>query len=403
MFDSVVVGGGIAGLYAAHKLCRQGLHVALIEKAAELGGRAKTTVFAELEVVTGAGIGRAAKDCRLQALLRLLRVPVKTMPVVHSFATDDACDTAAMFHTVQTAYEAAVEKERTGGKPTFAAFATQVLGPDTYSALVRCSGYSDFEQAAVEDVLYAYGFEDNYTDWTGLAVPWRALIDALRQDLSRRACTIVRGCTVTELRQTTRKHGYHVLTDGAWHALARTVVVATDIGSTRALLPDVPVFAHIHAQPFVRLYAAVSGDTALSLQRVVRGMTIVSGPLQKVLPMSDSVFMVAYADNACAQAVRDLARSKSRVARELERALGFPRLSLRIDALKCIFMDTGTHYNDPDLSTPHKVIQHPKPGVFVVGEAVSRHQGWVEGALESVDDVFTTLLAEFSGGTSIPS
>ena len=33
--------------------------------------------------------------------------------------------------------------------------------------------------------------------------------------------------------------------------------------------------------------------------------------------------------------------------------------------------------------------QHPEKGILVVGEAISRNQGWTEGALESVKAVLT--------------
>ena len=33
--------------------------------------------------------------------------------------------------------------------------------------------------------------------------------------------------------------------------------------------------------------------------------------------------------------------------------------------------------------------QHPQEGMLVVGEVVSRYQGWTEGALESVEAVVT--------------
>ena len=32
--------------------------------------------------------------------------------------------------------------------------------------------------------------------------------------------------------------------------------------------------------------------------------------------------------------------------------------------------------------------QHPEKNIFVVGEVVSRQQGWIEGALSSVDNIF---------------
>ncbi|WP_243354389.1 phytoene desaturase family protein [Bacillus litorisediminis] len=43
-FDSIVIGGGLAGLISANYLARQGRKVAVIEKGKELGGRASTTI-----------------------------------------------------------------------------------------------------------------------------------------------------------------------------------------------------------------------------------------------------------------------------------------------------------------------------------------------------------------------
>jgi protoporphyrinogen oxidase len=49
-----VVGGGIAGLYAAYKLKRRGLDVCVYEKSRRLGGRIGTVRFAGRDVPTGA-------------------------------------------------------------------------------------------------------------------------------------------------------------------------------------------------------------------------------------------------------------------------------------------------------------------------------------------------------------
>jgi monoamine oxidase len=57
------------------------------------------------------------------------------------------------------------------------------------------------------------------------------------------------------------------------------------------------------------------------------------------------------------------------------------------------YWPVGTHYYEP-LHGPYKnrrefiyAAQNPMPNVYVVGEVVSQHQGWVEGALESVEAV----------------
>ena len=43
------------------------------------------------------------------------------------------------------------------------------------------------------------------------------------------------------------------------------------------------------------------------------------------------------------------------------------------------------------------------PGLFLVGEAFSPHQGWTEGALWTADKASSIILAQRSGGTSAAS
>jgi monoamine oxidase len=81
----------------------------------------------------------------------------------------------------------------------------------------------------------------------------------------------------------------------------------------------------------------------------------------------------------------------------IKHALGIPKdmPPLNIMAIRDYYWNDGTHYYSPlgdDFKTRGEFIrkaQHPMKGMLVVGEMVSRDQGWVEGALESVDAVIT--------------
>ena len=365
--------------------------VILVERGPVLGGRARLARFHNAEVVTGAGVGRKSKDVRLAALAQSLGVPLSEFPVRHTHSRPCGPSVAA-FEALQAAYERL-------GSPlphwvTFRTFATAVLGPAAYQDLVRCAGYTDFESAAVADVLFAYGFDDNLSDWTGLRVPWAVLIDAMAARVAP-WCRVLLNCSALRLARAAKAPGAgephrFVLETSLGPLLAGAVVVATEIAAVQALLPRVPSYRHVHGQPFLRLYAAVSGASAAALSQAVRGVTVVPGPLQKLIPVSDGVFMVAYADNAAAAAVHrvvQLPDATTVVARMVERALRLVPGSLRIDDLQEFYFAQGTHYNDPGLTgTQRRRLAQPVPGVFVVGEAVSRHQGWVEGVLESVDD-----------------
>ena len=97
-----------------------------------------------------------------------------------------------------------------------------------------------------------------------------------------------------------------------------------------------------------------------------------------------------YCDNATA---RRVARSRD-VRRYIERGVAeIFGARVTVAEYKMIYWERGTHYFTPmdeKYGTRKQHIAHlqrPKRGVFVVGEAVSEHQGWCEGALESVENI----------------
>ena len=78
----------------------------------------------------------------------------------------------------------------------------------------------------------------------------------------------------------------------------------------------------------------------------------------------------------------------------LKISLGIPNdFNLIIDDIDAYYWKCGTHYYDPlekTFSSRIKFInkaQYPEKNIFVVGEVVSRNQGWVEGALTSVNNI----------------
>jgi hypothetical protein len=80
--------------------------------------------------------------------------------------------------------------------------------------------------------------------------------------------------------------------------------------------------------------------------------------------------------------------------RAVEKSLNIKSNSLKIISIKHFYWPIGTHYYEPLDTNKFKSredfiyqAQHPEKCLLVVGEAVSRRQGWTEGALESVHAV----------------
>jgi hypothetical protein len=85
---------------------------------------------------------------------------------------------------------------------------------------------------------------------------------------------------------------------------------------------------------------------------------------------------------------------KEKLCRLLEQSLALPHKALELLHIAPIQWDIGTHYYGVlplAFKTRREFIkaaQRPYYQVRVVGEMVAMNQGWVEGALESVDAVF---------------
>jgi hypothetical protein len=162
------------------------------------------------------------------------------------------------------------------------------------------------------------------------------------------------------------------------------------------------VYKQIHGQPFLRLYAKFDGKSSELLKKYIQNYTIVPGPLQKIIPMNSEkgVYMVAYSDNENALVLKNYLKNtfenRKLYEKLIEESLGMPMGSLKILSLKDFYWPIGTHYYEPlrDFKTREEFVQkaqHPMNGMLVVGEAVSTYQGWVEGALESVEAVLNKL------------
>jgi hypothetical protein len=133
------------------------------------------------------------------------------------------------------------------------------------------------------------------------------------------------------------------------------------------------------------------------MKNTVKTFTIVSGPLYKIIPidLKRNVYMIVYNDNAGSiffkNYLKNTTSNRNLFARILEKSLGLPFDSLKLDAIIDFYWPIGTHYYEP-LSSEYKnrvdfikKAQNPINGVVVVGEVVALKQGWVEGALDSVE------------------
>lgn len=406
-YDIIIIGSGMSGLYSAYKIKKNSTKTSflVLEKYKKqwVGGRTSNYDFYGVSVVTGAGIGRNDTNPLLKKLLKELKVPYKKIISEMDYSKllhhQNEFDVVKIIDHLKDEYNKNPEKYK---RMTFKEFAIWILGDFNYKLFTIYAGYTDYENADVYETLYDYGMDDNKGGWTKLLIPWKELVDKLCEYIGTNHIKYSNNVTaVTKISDERREPClFEVSTEEGNIYYCNRVIVATTITGIMKLVPGASnpksLYQQIHGQPFLRLYAKFDGKSTELLKKYVENYTIVPGPLQKIIPMNaeKGVYMIAYSDNENAVILKNHLKNtlENRKLYEtlVEKSLGIPVGSLKITAIKDFYWPVGTHYYGPlrVFKTREEFVekvQHPMDGMLVVGEVVSRYQGWVEGALESVN------------------
>ena len=399
--DIIIIGSGMSGLYSAYQIKQfsPSTSFLILEKYKKIwiGGRTSNEMFYGTEIVTGAGIGRKNKDKLLYKLLHYfnLHTPEYTInphksKLIHSVNTND------IMNRLKSQYNKFKDKQL-----TFKQFAISVLGEKEYKKFILNAGYTDYENEDVLETLYYYGMEDNTCCWKAFHVPWRKLVLKLYHYIGENHFKFSnKVINITKNQENPCR--FLIDVEGGIQYSCNKVIIGSTIDTIRKLLPYYPIYNDIEGQPFLRLYAKFTKKSIPILKEYVKGFTFVPGPLQRIIPIdpNNGVYMIAYNDNNNTIALKNHLQN-TKLNRELyeillEKSLGIPSGSLHIIAIKDYYWKIGTHYYKPLnkhlYSSREQFIdkaQHPEEGILVVGEALSRNQGWTEGALGSVKDVIT--------------
>jgi hypothetical protein len=401
IYDVIIIGGGLSGLYSAYTIKKMDPKSKILvlesNRRQYIGGRIGNSIFYGTSIVIGAGIGRQATDKLLIELLRDLGIDYKPFQVQINYSPiiKNPLDIQKYLQELRTKYN----KYKTKPSITFKEFATAYLGEEIYKEFIVSSGYSDYENEDVYEVLYHYQMENNVSGWTGLSIHWDTLIEKLCNKIGYQN---IKSSTKVDKITKLQKHKclFKLETDKDVKYYANKVIIATRINTVQKLLPKFSIYKQIHGQPFLYVYAKFSKSSINIMKESVPKYTIVPGYLQKLIPMNPDkgVYMIAYSDNKNAVYLKNIINNNSDnkhfFEKQVERALNIVPGSIKIISITDYYWPIGTHYYEPLNITQYdnreqfiRHAQHPCDGLLVVGEAVSRKQGWTEGALESVHAV----------------
>ena len=373
-YDTVIVGSGISGLYYAY--LNKHKKIIIVESENRIGGRIGQTLFHNTKIVYGAGVGRLKKDILLKKILEELNVEHSIYKSRINYIVPQKINILEYLELLKQLYQPHLRS-----KLTFKKFLQKYMSPYEYFNFMCNTGYSDYLDADIYDTLYDYGFDDNISGNDMIQINWNDFLDKITNSIG--LDKILLNKKVVKIN--TNQNIIH-LRDGST-LQANKIILAIPPQNVYRLISK-SIYRSIRSQTFCRYYVELDSQKSKDFIENITAMTYTYPPIQKIIKISETVYMISYSDNKSADKIRTLK------PKELENVIlsitGFP---ITIKDILIFYFDVGTHYFKP-LSTKWKnriqfirEAQHPYPHISVVGEALSRNQGWCEGALESVINI----------------
>lgn len=382
MLDYIVVGGGIAGLYAnyklSHDLKRKGI---LLEKENDLGGRALEVNFHGRLIKLGAGV-MCDENKHLMTLLNKLKIkPNYFDSGKHSMLGYQFDMNQAIKQIIKKYNE---EKDNLGDLTT-EQFIRKYFGKSFTDKFIENCEYRDFLKSDPGYFIKYYDIHDMSHDSETISIiQWIDLINKLKMN------NCMTGMEVKKISQLD-KH-YQVTTDKSTYN-AKKIYLALTLKPLDKLVKNLINFKYsdfIGTVPFVRIYTWHKKPYD---QSKLHHYNLVPNELQKIIKIDDNILMASYSDNTEAKYWKTiLDKNKKILIKKVENKFGEINLGInKVDDVESIYWEEGVHYYKPYPDTTlNKLITKlakPTKNIYVIGEIVSKKHGWVEGCIESVDRV----------------
>lgn len=410
---TLIIGGGIAGLYLAEKLAKRshshGSEILLLEKNNYLGGRVYTFRDKARGLQYEAGAGRIHRDhTHVAALVR--RFGLKTYPIDGSTHTADGSEYAPVFgalHDILTRLPPSALRQHT---------IAELLPPQHRGLLSLFPYWAETHLARADNALGVFNtnrkahgvMADTAADaFYGIAGGIDKLTTGLATAARAAGAEIKTGHEVLDVVRLPSGHFQATVKTNTGRRItihAERVVFATcrcGLDPFR-ILRDESFIRHLATSPLLRIYA-VYPPTPRTGRVWFAGdsKTVVAGPLRFVIPIhpAKGLIMISYTDGADTEHWRDL--EGPALQRDIQRHVRAQWPDREIPEptyLRKHYWSGGCTYWLPgnyDVEAEAAHALNPQPGLYVCGESISaHHQAWIEGALLTADMLAERLSRE---------
>lgn len=410
--DTLIVGGGISGLYLAALLVSKdpSRRIVLIEASDRLGGHILSVYDDDTRrLLYEAGAGRFNKyHKKLIALLKKYKLSMQPIKGTYKAFRPVLCPTDRIVpnQLIKKVLSYATHLSTAQLQQlTFGQLCNMALGYAVTKRLVSAFGYnSEFIIANAYTSLRIFREDFNgetpyYTCVEGLG----ELVNRLEHDLIAKGVTILKNHTLAQFRKesgrfvvvtTTTKGMQSFSTNNLVLAIPKAALLA--LGAFDPALLDSVEGVNLH-----RIYAKYKVGDSRWLARDDVTRTTTDLPLRQFIPIDKDtgVAMVSYSDMFDADYWRVYAelgttQLEGEIHKQLTHVYPQSKISKTTEWIRSYFWPSAVHcwkagVNPTAVRARLRAID---PQLHIVGESYSLRQGWIEGALEMAEGALKRIV-----------
>ena len=401
MYDFIIVGGGISGLYMQLKMINKNKNVLLLEQHNNFGGRIYHYYDIKYYVSFSSGAARFNKShTRVIELLKEFNLldfrsdrggsaEIDFIDVKQQF--NDSFTNENGFKYIKKVLNVMKNEDKTIlMKSTFSEYARKVLTKQEFEFMLIASGYSGqlkYMNANDAYFLFSTGIRTDVKFWGG---KYHLLIEKMVKYLQNKGCKMMKNTQVKDVMKV--NDYFEVILDNKT-LYTKQVIFCTPktsllnfscLGSIKSILKN-----SITCKALCRVYALFdeNEDWLLNFNK----KTVVNNALRYIIPMNPQkgLIMISYTDDKYTEYWKnkkhdenDLKTSIVRLIKQVINIEVKPPKKVYVNYWNCGVAYWNKGVNSESIS---EMITNPLPNTYICGENYSRQQSWVEGALESCD------------------
>ena len=376
-YDVIVIGGGVAGLYANYLLTKKKHKCVVLEKNSTVCGRVREHEFHGAKLKCGAGIV-VPENKSLVKLLKKLDIKVEFSPAGIKDLIVPEFDMNVAVKKVKKVYKKMTKKDLL--TLTSREILYKYFEKDFADNFILHSEFIDYLEGSFEYLMKYYPIADlDNQPFESAGGPWMELVDKL---------TLPNITTNYEVSMIEKK-GNTFWINGEIQTkqviFAVTITALENIKCTGFKLPDVSEY--VGSTPFSRVYAYYKDGYSMK-----DGYVKIGGIVDKIIKINKNIVMASYADGPKAVfwgGVKKLPlEDQKKIVKEKLEDVGF-NFGTPDDIFIAAWTD-GDHYIRPygkykTIDNLLDKLSKPCKNVYIIGEMLSKRPGYVDGALQSVE------------------